>query len=72
MPKIGRVICLIKGYLKIEKMPWVWCCCIETATIVKKEMVAFAVLRNIDDSISIGKENKTAEGLIILSERDNL
>ncbi len=41
-----------EGYLKIDEMPWVWNGCIETATILNKEMDVFAVLRNIDNFIS--------------------
>ena len=41
-----------EGYLKIDEMPWVWHGCIETAAILNKELVVFAVLRNIDNFIS--------------------
>lgn len=41
-----------EGYLKVDKMPWVWNGCIETATILNKEMLIFAMLRNIDNSMS--------------------
>ena len=41
-----------EGYLEIDEMPWVWHGCIETATILNKEMLVIAVLRNIDNSIS--------------------
>lgn len=41
-----------EGYLKIDEMPWVWHGCIETATILNKEMLVFAMLRNIDNFMS--------------------
>tara|TARA_B100000315_G_scaffold2881_1_gene2763 strand:- start:145 stop:645 length:501 start_codon:yes stop_codon:yes gene_type:complete len=41
-----------EGYLEIDEMPWVWHGCIETVTILNKEMLVIAVLRNIDNSIS--------------------
>ena len=41
-----------EGYLKIDEMPWVWNGCIETATILNKEMFIFAMLKNIDNSVS--------------------
>ena len=41
-----------EGYLKIDEMPWVWHGCIETATILNKEILVFAMLRNIDNFMS--------------------
>ena len=41
-----------EGYLEIDEMPWVWHGCIETATILNKEMYFLAALRNIDNTIS--------------------
>jgi anaerobic magnesium-protoporphyrin IX monomethyl ester cyclase len=41
-----------EGYLKVDKMPWVWHGCIKTATILNREMLVFAILRDIDNSIS--------------------
>jgi radical SAM superfamily enzyme YgiQ (UPF0313 family) len=42
----------VEGYLKIDKMPWVWHGCIKTATILNKEMLIFSKLRNVNNSIS--------------------
>ena len=33
-------------------MPWVWHGCIETATILNKAMLVYAMLRNIDNFMS--------------------
>jgi radical SAM superfamily enzyme YgiQ (UPF0313 family) len=41
-----------EGYLKIDEMPWVWHGCIETATILNKAMLVYAMLRNIDNFMS--------------------
>ena len=41
-----------EGYLEIDEMPWVWHGCIETATILNKAMLVYAMLRNIDNFMS--------------------
>ena len=41
-----------EGYLKIEKMPWVWHGCVEIATILNKEIYIYDRLRNFNNLIS--------------------
>lgn len=42
-----------EGYLKIEKMPWLWAGFTEFATTLNKEMIIYARLKNINNFISI-------------------
>jgi radical SAM superfamily enzyme YgiQ (UPF0313 family) len=41
-----------EGYLKIDKMPWIWHGCIKTAAILNNEILVFAKLRDVDNFIS--------------------
>ena len=41
-----------EGYLKLQKMPWLWPGCIETASILNKEIYIYDKLRNFNNFIS--------------------